>query len=135
MIKSVLEFGVLGPLSLTADGQEVALPGIRPRRLLACLVLHVGRPVALATLIDAVDRITGEDLVDRQIVEPESVEQRVAVRISAGADRRGRRGTGRQDEVGGLRGRVGWHDRERGHGDAERKKADTGAPEPSSLRC
>lgn len=47
-------FRVLGPLEVAGIGSVVPLGATRQRRLLAALVMRVGRPVALSTLIDAV---------------------------------------------------------------------------------
>jgi YVTN family beta-propeller protein len=48
-----VEFRILGPLEVTADGQEVALGGTRQRAVLAILVLHRGEVVSVDRLIDA----------------------------------------------------------------------------------
>jgi DNA-binding SARP family transcriptional activator len=46
-------FGVLGPVAAwTADGEPVPVPGLKVRALLAVLLLHDGRPVPAARLID-----------------------------------------------------------------------------------
>ncbi|MEV5960515.1 alpha/beta fold hydrolase [Kribbella sp. NPDC051952] len=48
-----MRFGVLGPVTAwTDDGQAVRLPDRKVRGLLADLLLHAGRPVSAATLID-----------------------------------------------------------------------------------
>ena len=47
-------FRVLGPLSITVGKTEVELTSVRQRRLLVALLLRVGRPVSMSTLIDAV---------------------------------------------------------------------------------
>ena len=47
-----LRFGVLGALQVSRDGQLVAVPTGRRRAVLACLLVHVGRPVAADVLID-----------------------------------------------------------------------------------
>jgi DNA-binding SARP family transcriptional activator len=48
-----MRFGVLGPVTAwTDDGQAVRIPDRKVRALLADLLLHAGRPVAAATLID-----------------------------------------------------------------------------------
>ncbi|MEU4287395.1 BTAD domain-containing putative transcriptional regulator [Kribbella sp. NPDC026596] len=48
-----MRFGVLGPVAAwTDDGQAVRLPDRKVRALLADLLLHAGRPVGAATLID-----------------------------------------------------------------------------------
>lgn len=60
-----LRFGVLGPLEVTRDpgtgGRRVpvAVPGARQRAVLACLLVHVGRPVRPEVLVEAA---WGEDL-------------------------------------------------------------------------
>jgi DNA-binding SARP family transcriptional activator len=47
------DFRVLGPLEAVADGAPVALPGRKPRALLARLLLDAPRVVAVETLVDA----------------------------------------------------------------------------------
>lgn len=48
-----MRFGVLGPVTAwTDDGAAVRIPDRKVRALLAYLLLHAGRPVAAATLID-----------------------------------------------------------------------------------
>ncbi|MEU4605292.1 alpha/beta fold hydrolase [Kribbella sp. NPDC023972] len=48
-----MRFGVLGPVTAwTDDGQAVRLPDRKVRALLADLLLHAGRPVAAAAIID-----------------------------------------------------------------------------------
>ncbi|MEI8406721.1 MULTISPECIES: alpha/beta fold hydrolase [unclassified Kribbella] len=48
-----MRFGVLGPVTAwTDDGQAVRIPDRKVRALLADLLLHAGRPVAAATIID-----------------------------------------------------------------------------------
>ena len=48
-----MRFGVLGPVTAwTDDGQAVRMPDRKVRGLLADLLLHAGRPVAMARLID-----------------------------------------------------------------------------------
>ncbi|MEV0803147.1 BTAD domain-containing putative transcriptional regulator [Kribbella sp. NPDC050281] len=48
-----MRFGVLGPVTAwTDDGQAVRIPDRKVRGLLADLLLHAGRPVAVTTLID-----------------------------------------------------------------------------------
>ena len=54
-----VEFRLLGPLGITADGQPLALPGAAERALLALLLLSPGRTVTANTLID---RLWGEAL-------------------------------------------------------------------------
>ena len=48
-----MEFRILGPLEVTADGREIALGGTRQRAVLAILVLHRGEVVSVDRLIDA----------------------------------------------------------------------------------
>ena len=49
-----MEFGILGPLRVTAEAGPVALGGRRPRTLLAMLLTHPDQVVSLDQLIDAV---------------------------------------------------------------------------------
>ena len=49
-----LEFGVLGPLQMMADGTPVPLGAPKQRAVLAMLVLNRNRPVSVDSLIDAV---------------------------------------------------------------------------------
>ena len=51
---SAVEFRILGPLDVVADGRSRALGGRRQRLVLACLVVRANRPVATSTLIDEV---------------------------------------------------------------------------------
>ncbi|GGX44134.1 AfsR/SARP family transcriptional regulator [Streptomyces chryseus] len=54
-----MRFEVLGPLNVTTDdGSPVAVPEPKVRALLACLLVHHGRPVAVDRLIDD---LWGED--------------------------------------------------------------------------
>lgn len=53
------EFQLLGPFTLTSDGQPLPLSGAAERALLALLLLSPGRMVTAAALID---RLWGEDL-------------------------------------------------------------------------
>lgn len=48
-----LRFGVLGPLEVFAHDEALVLPAGRRRAVLACLLVHVGRPVAPDVLIEA----------------------------------------------------------------------------------
>jgi DNA-binding SARP family transcriptional activator len=48
----VLEFRILGPLEVLADGEPVALPRKKQRALLALLLLHVGEVVSTDQLIE-----------------------------------------------------------------------------------
>ncbi|WP_433722746.1 BTAD domain-containing putative transcriptional regulator [Actinoplanes sp. CA-051413] len=50
----MLRFRILGPLSVTAAGREVAITAGRDRVVLAMLLLHQGRIVGFEELIDAV---------------------------------------------------------------------------------
>jgi predicted ATPase/DNA-binding SARP family transcriptional activator len=53
-------FGVLGPVAVwTGDGVAVPVPGLKVRAVLAVLLVHEGRPVPAARLIDA---LWGEQL-------------------------------------------------------------------------
>jgi predicted ATPase len=54
-------FGLLGPLSVTCDGEPVAIPGQKPRALLAALLLAPNQVVSRDRLIDA---LWGEDPPD-----------------------------------------------------------------------
>ena len=47
-----LRFGLLGPLQVERDGSPLAITGVKPRQLLATLLLHHGRPVSVDRLID-----------------------------------------------------------------------------------
>ncbi|MBB6171095.1 putative ATPase/DNA-binding SARP family transcriptional activator [Nocardiopsis mwathae] len=48
-----MRFGMLGPLAVwTADGQQVRVPELKVRTLLAALLAHDGRPVSADRLID-----------------------------------------------------------------------------------
>ncbi len=49
-----LEYGVLGPIEVRADGQRLDVGGARQRRLLGALILAGGRPVGADRLIDVV---------------------------------------------------------------------------------
>jgi DNA-binding SARP family transcriptional activator len=55
---AVLEFGILGPLEVRADGHPVALGGARPRAVFAVLALHANQPVSAERLAVA---LWGED--------------------------------------------------------------------------
>jgi SARP family transcriptional regulator, regulator of embCAB operon len=54
MCDTGLEFGVLGPLQMLADGTPVPLGAPKQRAVLAMLVLNRNRPVSVDSLIDAV---------------------------------------------------------------------------------
>ena len=53
-----MEFSILGPLEVRADDHAVALGGIKPRALLAVLILHANEPVSAERLALA---LWGED--------------------------------------------------------------------------
>ena len=54
-----MEFGILGPLEVRADGRAVALGGARPRAVFAVLALHANQPVSAERLAVA---LWGEDV-------------------------------------------------------------------------
>ena len=56
--RATMEFGVLGPLEVRRDGRAVALPGGKPRAVLAFLLLHANEPVSAERLAVA---LWGED--------------------------------------------------------------------------
>jgi DNA-binding SARP family transcriptional activator len=45
-----MEFRILGPLDVRADGRAVAVPGAKPRAVLAVLLLHANHPVSAEQL-------------------------------------------------------------------------------------
>ena len=47
-----LEFGILGPLRITRDGEELPIAGEKLRGLLAILLLEAGHPVSVERLVD-----------------------------------------------------------------------------------
>jgi SARP family transcriptional regulator, regulator of embCAB operon len=53
MANSALEFGVLGPLQMIADGSDVPLGAAKQRAVLALLLINRNRPVAIDSLLDA----------------------------------------------------------------------------------
>jgi DNA-binding SARP family transcriptional activator len=53
-----VQFGILGPLEVLADGRVDALDGSKPRALLAVLALHANQPVSAERLAVA---LWGED--------------------------------------------------------------------------
>src|SRR4051812_25500354 len=53
-----MEFSVLGPLEVRADGRPVRVGGIKPRAVLAVLALHANQPVSAERLALA---LWGED--------------------------------------------------------------------------
>ena len=50
----MLEFRILGPLEVSADGRSVPLGGVKPRAVLAVLALHANQPVSAERLAVAV---------------------------------------------------------------------------------
>src|SRR5712691_323290 len=61
--RACMFFGGLGPVAVwTADGEPVPVPGLKVRALLAVLLVHEGRPVPAARLIDALwgERLPGD---------------------------------------------------------------------------
>jgi SARP family transcriptional regulator, regulator of embCAB operon len=54
MLNAGLQFGVLGPLQLIADGSPVPLGAPKQRAVLAMLVMNRNRPVSVDSLINAV---------------------------------------------------------------------------------
>src|SRR3954454_2140116 len=59
-----MEFGILGPLEVRADGRTVALGGARPRAVFAVLALHANQPVSAERLAVA---LWGEDAPPRAV--------------------------------------------------------------------
>src|SRR3954470_23121619 len=53
-----MEFSILGPIEARRDGHGVALGGVKPRALLALLLLHANEPVSAERLALA---LWGED--------------------------------------------------------------------------
>jgi DNA-binding SARP family transcriptional activator len=53
MANSALQFGVLGPLLMSADGSDVPLGAAKQRAVLALLLINRNRPVAIDSLLDA----------------------------------------------------------------------------------
>jgi DNA-binding SARP family transcriptional activator len=53
--EGMVEFGILGPLEITAGGQPLPVQGARTRAVLAMLLVHAGQVVPA-------DRLTGERL-------------------------------------------------------------------------
>ena len=45
-----MDFSILGPLEVRADGRSVSLGGTKPRALLAVLLLHPNEPVSAERL-------------------------------------------------------------------------------------
>ena len=58
-----MEFRILGPLEVWADGREASLGGRKPRALLAVLLLHANEVVPADRLID---ELWGEDSPERR---------------------------------------------------------------------
>jgi predicted ATPase/DNA-binding SARP family transcriptional activator len=61
--RACMLFGVLGPVAVwTADDEPVPVSGLKVRALLAVLLVHEGRPVPAARLIDALwgERLPGD---------------------------------------------------------------------------
>ncbi len=52
LVTQTLRFGVLGPLAVSRDGEELRLGGERQRALLAVLLLHANELVATERLVD-----------------------------------------------------------------------------------
>jgi DNA-binding SARP family transcriptional activator len=67
-----MEYRILGPLEVWDEGREVSLGGLRPRALLAVLLLHPGEVVPSDRLID---ELWGED-------SPESAAAALRVNVS-----------------------------------------------------
>src|SRR3954468_9568113 len=59
-----MEFGILGPLEVRADGRALQLGGPKPRALLAMLALHANRPVSAERVAVA---LWGEDTPPRAV--------------------------------------------------------------------
>jgi predicted ATPase/DNA-binding SARP family transcriptional activator len=59
-----MEFGILGPLEVRADGRSVELGGPKPRALLAVLALHANQPVTAERVAVA---LWGEDTPPRAV--------------------------------------------------------------------
>jgi SARP family transcriptional regulator, regulator of embCAB operon len=53
MANSALQFAVLGPLQMSADGSDVPLGAAKQRAVLALLLINRNRPVAIDSLLDA----------------------------------------------------------------------------------
>jgi DNA-binding SARP family transcriptional activator len=53
MADSALQFGVLGPLQVSADGVDLSLGAAKQRAVLAMLLINRNRPVAIESLLDA----------------------------------------------------------------------------------
>lgn len=70
--KTGLEFGVLGPLQVLADGRLIQLGRRGMRGLLAMLVVEANRPVSIDQIVDALwtdtPPATARTIVDRKSV-------------------------------------------------------------------
>src|SRR5690349_2314156 len=53
MANSAAEFGLLGPLQVSANGNELPLGAAKQRAVLAVLLVNRNRPVAIDSLLDA----------------------------------------------------------------------------------
>ncbi|HEX2398805.1 MAG TPA: BTAD domain-containing putative transcriptional regulator, partial [Mycobacterium sp.] len=53
MANNAVQFGVLGPLQMSADGSDVPLGAAKQRAVLALLLVNRNRPVAIDSLLDA----------------------------------------------------------------------------------
>ena len=85
-----MEFGILGPLEVSADGRPVALGGARPRAVFAVLALHANQPVSAERLALA---LWDEDA-------PPSAVKTIQVYVARLRSARGPRGVGHH--AGGL---------------------------------
>ena len=88
-----MEFGVLGPLEVTADGRSLALAGARTRAVLALLLVRANQVVSSDRLLEELwpgqpaDRAT--DSLQVRLSEP-----RKALRSAGEADRLATRSPG-----------------------------------------
>jgi predicted ATPase/DNA-binding SARP family transcriptional activator len=80
-----VEFQVLGPLALIDDGRLIALTSPHQRRLLAALLLEVGRSVSVGMLVDA---LWGEDPPASATVTVQSYVSRLRHRLGRGVLKR-----------------------------------------------
>jgi DNA-binding SARP family transcriptional activator len=53
MANSAVQFGLLGPLQMIADGSDIPLGAAKQRAVLALLLINRNRPVAIDSLLDA----------------------------------------------------------------------------------
>jgi predicted ATPase/DNA-binding SARP family transcriptional activator len=84
-----MRIGLLGPVRVTRDGEDVAVPGAKDRALLALLAMHAGRVVSDARIID---ELWGEDLPGNPA---NALQKRVSqLRKALGPDQLSRRGDG-----------------------------------------